>query len=41
MVKMVEAEFSMEARELMTAPARAARMKPLSPAGMRFRMRRG
>ena len=40
-VEMVEAELSMEARELITAPAMAANMKPRAPGGMRFRMSTG
>ena len=36
MVKIVEAEFSMEARELMTAPPIAAKMNPKNPFGMIF-----
>ena len=38
---MVEAELSTEASELMTAPARAAKMKPRSPAGTSSRIRVG
>jgi len=37
----VAAEFIMEARELITAPATAANMNPRIPTGTRFLMRVG
>ena len=40
MVKMVEAAFSIEARELITAPRMAASMKPRRPVGIRCLIRR-
>jgi len=41
MVKIVEAEFSIEASELMTAPVIAAKINPRNPAGMRFLISNG
>ena len=41
MVKIVEAELSMDASELITAPAIAANMNPRIPSGIKFRIKRG
>jgi hypothetical protein len=41
MVKIVDAEFSIDASELITAPLIAAKMKARTPGPNRFRMRRG
>ena len=41
MVKIVDAEFSIEASELITAPEIDAKIKPLNPAGIRFLISRG
>ena len=41
MVMIVEALFSMEPSELMTAPAIAANIKPLRPVGIRLRINSG
>ena len=40
-VNIVEAEFSIEASELITAPAMAAKINPFIPAGIRFLIRSG
>ena len=40
-VKIVDAELSIEARELRTAPVIAANMNPLNPPGIRFLMMSG
>ena len=41
MVKIVEAEFNMEARELITAPPIAAKINPRNPPGIKFLIIKG